>query len=74
MKNIFFLETIVFFIGGIILSLVSGSPIMLAICLGADIFLAFIQFIGAKLVFMGEETIPQTDDEEYSSYRSAHSL
>lgn len=74
MKNIFFLETIVFFICGIILSLASNSLIMLAVSIGADIFLALIQFIGVKLAFMGEETVPQTHDEEYSSYRSAHSL
>lgn len=74
MKNIFFLETIVFLIGGIILSLASGNPAMLAVTLGFDLGIMLIQFIGVRLVLAGEETAEKTDKEDYSSYHSAHSL
>ena len=76
MKNIFVLETIVFLIGGIILSLASGNPAMLAVTLGFDLGIMLIQFIGVKLVLSGEETATKTteNEEDYSSYHSAHSL
>lgn len=76
MKNILFLETIVFLIGGIILSLASGNPAMLAVTLGFDLGIIIIQCLGVKLVLMGEETTANTTEaeEDYSSYRKAHSL
>ena len=37
MKNIFFWETLVFLIGGIILSLASSNPVMLAVTIGFDL-------------------------------------
>lgn len=76
MKNIFFLETIVFFIGGFILSVLADNYIILAAAFGFNFFLAVIQSIGAELVFMGEETPVKTkkEKEDFSAYRSAHSL
>lgn len=76
MKNIFFWETLVFLIGGIILSLASSNPVMLAVTIGFDLGLMLIQFIGVKLVLSGEETAAKTteNEEDYSSYHRAHSL
>lgn len=74
MKNIFFVETIVFLIGGIILSLASGNPAMLAVTMGFDFGIAIIQFLGVKLVLSGEDTVAKENEEDYSSYHSAHSL
>lgn len=74
MKNIFFIETIVFLICGIILSLASGSLIMLAISISADIALAIIQFIGIKIAFTNEELMDLNDNDNYTSCHSAHNL
>ena len=74
MKNIIFMETIVFLICGIILSLASGSPIMLAISISANIALAIIQFIGIKIAFTNEEFINLNDNDDYTSCHSTHNL
>lgn len=74
MKNIIFMETIVFLICGIILSLASGSPIMLAISISADIALAIIQFVGIKIAFTNEEIMNLNDTDDYTSCHSAQNL
>ena len=74
MKNIIFIETIVFLICGIILSLASGSPIMLAISISADIALAIIQFIGIKIAFTNVEFINLNDNDDYTSCHRTHNL
>ncbi|WP_286035167.1 hypothetical protein [Megamonas hypermegale] len=74
MKNIIFMETIVFLICGIILSLASGSPIMLAISIRADIALAIIQFVGIKIAFTNEEIMDLNDTDDYTSCHSAQNL
>ena len=76
MKTIFFWETLVFLIGGIILSLAFSNPVMLAVTIGFDLGIMLIQFIGVKLVLSGEETAAKTteNEEDYSSYHRAHSL
>lgn len=74
MKNIIFMETIIFLICGIILSLASGSPIMLAISISADIALAIIQFVGIKIAFTNEEIMDLNDTDDYTSCHSAQNL
>lgn len=74
MKNIIFMETIVFLICGIILSLASGSPIMLAISISADIALAIIQFVGIKIAFTNEEIMDLNDTDDYTSCHSTQNL
>ena len=74
MKNIIFIETIVLLICGIILSLASGSPIVLAISISADIALAIIQFVGIKIAFTNEEIMDLNDTDDYTSCHSAQNL